>query len=275
MSKKSESAAASGGSWFGFRIVLAFAGSIAVFGALLFLPAGRWDWGAGWLYLGIVMINTAINYAYLHWKNPVLIEYRTRFGKGTKRWDKVWMGVFAPVIIAVYVVAGLDAGRFGWSAMPLFFWAVGILLFLPGTVLMSWSMGVNPFFEKTVRIQSERRHRVIDTGPYRFIRHPGYVGFVGWILSVPLLLGSWWGLPPGGFRGGACRRANRLGGPDTARRVARLPGIRRPNPLSADSKMSGENPGPGLFRIRGRHAAILDMKTLPQRALGPARVTRR
>ena len=57
-------------------------------------------------------------------------------------------------------------------------------------------MGVNPFFEKTVRIQTERKHRVIDTGPYRFVRHPGYLGFFGWSLSAPLLLGSWWAFLP-------------------------------------------------------------------------------
>ncbi len=57
-------------------------------------------------------------------------------------------------------------------------------------------MGVNPFFEKTVRIQTERGHRVIDTGPYRFVRHPGYLGFCGWMLSTPLLLGSWWAFVP-------------------------------------------------------------------------------
>ena len=57
-------------------------------------------------------------------------------------------------------------------------------------------MGVNPFFEKTVRIQTERGHRVIDTGPYAFVRHPGYLGFFGWCLSAPLLLGSWWAFVP-------------------------------------------------------------------------------
>jgi protein-S-isoprenylcysteine O-methyltransferase Ste14 len=57
-------------------------------------------------------------------------------------------------------------------------------------------MGVNPFFEKTVRIQTERGHRVIDTGPYNFVRHPGYLGFFGWNLSAPMLLGSWWAFIP-------------------------------------------------------------------------------
>jgi protein-S-isoprenylcysteine O-methyltransferase Ste14 len=154
------------------------------------------DWFAGWLYLAIMTTNTVINYAYLRRRNPELIEYRTRFGKGTKAWDKVWLGLFTPVFLSLYVVAGLDAGRFGWSAMPLLLWPVGLALFLPGSILFIWSMGVNPFFEKTVRIQTERGHRVIDTGPYRFVRHPGYVGLFGWILSAPLLLGSWWAFLP-------------------------------------------------------------------------------
>ncbi len=80
--------------------------------------------------------------------------------------------------------------------MSPFFWPVGLLLFLPGTLLFAWSMGVNPFFEKTVRIQSDRGHRVIDTGPYAVVRHPGYLGFSGWCLSTPLLLGSWWAFVP-------------------------------------------------------------------------------
>jgi protein-S-isoprenylcysteine O-methyltransferase Ste14 len=178
------------------RIALALAGFLATFVLLLFWPAGRLDWIAGWLYLAILTINGGINYAYVRRRNPELIEHRMRLGKGTKTWDKIWLAVFSPVFAAVYVVAGLDAGRFGWSEMPTWLWPVGLALFLPGTLLFSWSMGVNPFFEKTVRIQTERGHRVIDTGPYRFVRHPGYSGFLGWILSAPLLLGSWWAFLP-------------------------------------------------------------------------------
>lgn len=196
MSKTTESNAELGKPPSGLRIALAFVGFIGGLGALLFLSAGRTNWFAGWLYLAIMTMNTVINYAYLQLRNPELITYRMRLGKGTKTWDKIWMGMFWPVFGSVYVVAGLDAGRFGWSAMPLWLWPVGFALFLPGTILLTWSMGVNPFFEKTVRIQTERGHRVIDTGPYRFIRHPGYTGFLGWILSAPLLLGSWWAFLP-------------------------------------------------------------------------------
>ena len=177
-------------------IALAAAGSLAAFCALLFLPAGRLDWVAGWLYLAVVSASWGIAFAYVRARNPEVIEHRMRIGKGTKTWDKIWLGVFSLVFLSVYVVAGLDAVRHGWSAMPRWMWFVGLDLHLAGTVLFVWPMAENPFFEKTVRIQTERGHRVIDTGPYRFVRHPGYVGFFGWILSVPLMLGSWWaGLP--------------------------------------------------------------------------------
>ena len=196
MSKTGESNPAPGRRPSGLRIVLAFVGSLGLFGALLFLPAGRMDWLHGWLYMALVTANAGITFAYLRRKNPELIEHRMRIGKGTKTWDWIWMGAFATVFGGVYLVAGLDAARFGWSAMPPALWLIGLVLFLPGAVLIAWSMGVNPFFEKTVRIQTERRHRVIDTGPYRFVRHPGYVGFFGWALSAPLLLGSWWAFVP-------------------------------------------------------------------------------
>ena len=178
------------------RVGVAFAGFLGAFGVLLFVPAGRWDWGAGWLYLAIVAANTAVNLVYLQRRNPTLIEHRLRVGEGTKTWDKVWTAAFTPVVMALYVVAGIDAGRFGWSTIPLWLWPVGLALFLSSSMALTWSMGVNPFFEKTVRIQAERRHRVIDTGPYGYVRHPGYVGFVGWLLSTPLLLGSWWAFIP-------------------------------------------------------------------------------
>ena len=178
------------------RVVLSFAGVILGLGALIFVPAGRLDWIAGWLYLAVFTANIFANYFHLLRTNPELIAYRARFGKYTKTWDIVLMAGFTPVFLAIFVIAGLDAGRFGWSMMPIYWWPLGLVLLLLGTVFLSWSMGVNPFFEKTVRIQTERHQRVIDTGPYRVVRHPGYLGFFGWALSAPFLLGSWWSLIP-------------------------------------------------------------------------------
>ena len=178
---------------------IAFIAGIGFFAVLIFWPAGSIDWLDGWLYLGIVTAYFFINIVYLTRVNPELIEYRLKFmgiSEGTKRWDKVWLMLFTPLFLAIYVIAGFDAVRFEWSHMSSWFWLLGLLLFIPGAILYSWSMGVNPFFEKSVRIQTERGHRVIDTGPYRFARHPGYAGFIGWFLSAPLMLSSWWAFLP-------------------------------------------------------------------------------
>jgi protein-S-isoprenylcysteine O-methyltransferase Ste14 len=180
----------------GARVAVAFVAALAFFAALLFWPAGRLDWWAGWLYFGLLLVWVATNYVLLRRFNPELIEHRVRLGPGTKTWDKLWSALFAPVFYGVYVVAGLDAVRFESSEMSLWWWPLGLAAFLPGAALLTWSMVVNPFFERTVRIQLERGHRVVDTGPYAVVRHPGYAGFLSWIASAPLLLGSWWACLP-------------------------------------------------------------------------------
>ena len=178
------------------RLSIVLLASFLLFAAIIFWPAGTLDWLAGWLYFGLVSTSWIITSIYLQRVNPEVIEHRLQLKKGTKPWDKRWAVFFAPTFMAIYLVAGFDAVRFEWSVMPLWLWLPGLAIWLPGNALITWAMGVNPFFEKTVRIQTERGHRVIDTGPYRFVRHPGYLGFFGWILSTPLLLGSWWALLP-------------------------------------------------------------------------------
>jgi protein-S-isoprenylcysteine O-methyltransferase Ste14 len=175
-------------------VALALVAMGVVFAVLLFVPAGRLDWTLGWLYVGLVLGYALASWACLERWNPELIERRMQLGEGTKTWDKVWAVAFAPVLVAVYVVAGLEA-RSG-SHPPGATWLVGLAIFVVGAALLTRSMVVNPFFEKTVRIQTDRGHRVIDTGPYATVRHPGYVGFAGWIVSAPLLLASWWAFVP-------------------------------------------------------------------------------
>ncbi len=174
---------------------MAVAAVVAILAGLLFVLARHLDWTLGWIYVGIVVVTLAINLACLLRWNPELIRRRVGVRKGTKTWDIVWLALFAPVMIAVFVVAVLEA-RDGVSSAPGPAWLLGLVLFVPGWALITWSMAVNPFFEKGVRIQTERGHRVIDTGPYAYVRHPGYVGFAGWILSTPLLLASAWAFAP-------------------------------------------------------------------------------
>jgi protein-S-isoprenylcysteine O-methyltransferase Ste14 len=146
-------------------------------------------WTHGWIYVGIVGATFAINLVCLRLWNPELIRRRMRVSKFSKTWDKVWAVMFGVAMIAIYVVAVMEA-RDRVPSAPGASWLLGLAIFVPGWALAIWSMVVNPFFEKTVRIQTEHGHRVIDTGPYVYMRHPGYVGFAGWMLSTPLLLAS-------------------------------------------------------------------------------------
>ena len=181
------------------RLRTAVITGLGSFTVIVFWPAGTIDWLEGWLYLLLTMAHLLASFLYLRRVNAAVIEHRLRVGTGTKRWDKLWIALFTPCFLSIYVIAGFDAVRFEWSTMPCSLWFPGLALWLTGNTLVTWSMGVNPFFEKTVRIQSERGHRVIDTGPYSFVRHPGYLGFFSWSLSTPLLLGSWWAFLPAGL----------------------------------------------------------------------------
>lgn len=175
-----------------FKVVI----KVLIIGALfvwgLFAIAGRWDWLEGWVYLAVVIAGAILNYVILDRKNPDLLRRRAKFGKDTKGWDKLILTLFGVTSVLVMVTGALDSGRYQWSEMPLVFRFAGLLLYAGGQWLLIRAMTENPFFEKTVRIQSELDHRVIDTGPYALVRHPGYTATImGLILGSPLLLGSW------------------------------------------------------------------------------------
>jgi protein-S-isoprenylcysteine O-methyltransferase Ste14 len=170
---------------------------LVLIAAVLFLSAGRIDWTWGWVYLGISLLFMAVNAAIILRINPEIAEERTRSGE-TKKWDKVVGGLWGLAIyIALPLTAGLDV-RGGWSGGMGIGWHIaGAALLAIGYGFSGWSMAANAFFSTAVRIQSDRGHTVCSSGPYRFIRHPGYVGFILQSVSLPLLLGSWWAMIPG------------------------------------------------------------------------------
>jgi protein-S-isoprenylcysteine O-methyltransferase Ste14 len=98
-------------------------------------------------------------------------------------------------LYVLVVVVGLDI-RFQWSYLGIDFAIAGTVLFIVGSVSIHWAMIVNTHFETTVRIQKDRDQKVITTGPYRIVRHPGYVGAILWAISTPLIIGSLVGLAP-------------------------------------------------------------------------------
>jgi protein-S-isoprenylcysteine O-methyltransferase Ste14 len=131
--------------------------------------------------------------------NPEVIIARSYIHKGTKGWDKVVACFLVPAMVAIFVVAALDDGRFHWFPVPWWVCLIGYALSLIGIAITIWAEAVNKFFEPTVRIQVERGHKVIDTGPYAFVRHPGYVGGSLTFVGIALSLGSLWALIPAGL----------------------------------------------------------------------------
>ena len=152
-------------------------------------------WGGFWWLMAVFGLAHLF---YVGRVNPDILRHRSGFKKGTETWDVIWLLVFFPVFLSIMVVAGFDL-RSNWQLLPQSVRPLGTVLFILGGGLFLRAMGENPFFEKSVRIQSDRDHHVIDSGPYRIVRHPGYVGLVVWILSLPLVLTSARALLPAGL----------------------------------------------------------------------------
>ncbi len=174
---------------------------IALQGGILFLASGKLDWVMAWVYVGVYFVIVGINSLILVPKNPELVAERAEPKENVKNWDKVISGLSGVASLLALVVAGLDI-RFGWS--PIFDLSIqlgGVILLVLGYAVFSWAMVSNAFFSTQVRIQADRGHTVASTGPYRYVRHPGYVGWIVINLATPLLLGSLWALIPGALSG--------------------------------------------------------------------------
>lgn len=159
--------------------------------AIFFVSAGHMPIRA-WIFVGASYVHYSVSTLVQYRLNPELLVARFKIRrKGSKLWDEILMRSSNLVaMIAVPVVAGLDVGRFYWSSLDFSFVFFGLFLFAVSTYLLNWAMVVNPFFEPTVRIQKERGHKAVTSGPYRFVRHPGYLAGLLYILSVPLIIGS-------------------------------------------------------------------------------------
>jgi protein-S-isoprenylcysteine O-methyltransferase Ste14 len=169
------------------------------FGVVIFLAAGTLSWVWGWVLLVLLALVVASHVLVLVPINPELLaERESGLGAaGTKRWDRWLTPVAAGLGMAgVWVVAGLEF-RLSWTnGMPLWAHLVGLVAFILGYALFMWAMAANAFFAEGVRIQTERGHTVATGGPYRVVRHPGYMGAILSFVAEPFLLGSWWALVP-------------------------------------------------------------------------------
>jgi protein-S-isoprenylcysteine O-methyltransferase Ste14 len=171
-------------------------GGLVLLGALLFGSAGRLDWPQGWAFLvlwGIAMVLPEIA---LYRDNPSLLLRRAERREPPRRYERVLRALYLPTIFALPLVAGLDVHRLHCSSLPKLAVQAGVPLILLGAVISAWARIENPHYESTMRIQRDVGHKVVYNGPYRVVRHPGYLASAIQALGAPLVLGSAWSAVP-------------------------------------------------------------------------------
>ncbi len=190
---KSKSIIATGIKRWSIQMIL----SLVLFGTLLFLIAGNWLWIAGWVYLGMNAVTQLLSAVVLIPRQGGMLAERSKTHENTKEWDRI----LAPAItifgtLAVLITAALDA-RFGWSpALPAGWQGLAVAIAFASQMFVLWAMATNSFFSTMVRIQADRGHTVTQSGPYKYVRHPGYAGALLYTVLVPIVLGSWWTFIP-------------------------------------------------------------------------------
>lgn len=173
--------------------------SIVGMAVALFWSAGRIDWWAAWAAIAVWGVwFTEMDIIILRY-NPDLMAERLAPPKGAKVWDRTLLSALRLTQLARCILAGLDQ-RYGWTAgFPLNAQIASIAVCLLSSGFFTWAMASNIFFSQIVRIQTDRGHTVAKNGPYRYVRHPGYLGMILFELGLSILLDSWWALVAGGL----------------------------------------------------------------------------
>ncbi|MBM3122786.1 MAG: isoprenylcysteine carboxylmethyltransferase family protein [Chloroflexi bacterium] len=159
---------------------------------------GKWGWWEAWAYVVVSIVGFVLSRWLAARRHPDLITERARFMEhaDAKQWDRLLAPLVALGSVVILIVAGVDV-RLGWSpAFDLPLRVAGLAVVITGYSLGSYALMENRFFSGMVRIQRERGHRVVSSGPYRWVRHPGYAGAIATYLAIPPLLSSLWAWLP-------------------------------------------------------------------------------
>ena len=169
---------------------------LAGLAAILFIPAGTLNWPGAWIFLLEMSAWTFGMGVWLVKHDPELLAERLKplNQPGQKRWDKILITGAAVLWAAWLAFMPLDAVRFRWSHMPAWVQGLGALGLVVCAYIVYLTFRENTYAAPVVKIQRERGHKVVTTGPYRHVRHPMYAGAACFFLGTPLLLGSWYGL---------------------------------------------------------------------------------
>jgi len=174
---------------------------------ILFLPAWTLKWTEGWVWIGLFLIYATALIVYLLKYDVELLKKRTTYKLPHQKWERYILFGFFVTIGLVWVIPGLDyqfhwskntsSGLMSWTNILWWVELLGIIGVVCALLIMYNVMKHNSFLANTVEIQGKETHKVITSGPYRVIRHPMYAAFIILMLSVPLLLGSYYALIPG------------------------------------------------------------------------------
>lgn len=174
----------------GLRAFIAPVNWILVTGVVFFLSSGKIDYSRAWIYFAVYLCGSLIFSTILLKKSPELLNARGKVQEGTKALDKyLILSYFILAIIVTPLIAGLDV-RYNLYNISFPYLYLAIVLYILSAAFSLWPMLHNPFFEGTVRIQDDRMHKVIKSGPYKIVRHPGYVGMLFGSFPLPLAFGS-------------------------------------------------------------------------------------
>jgi len=169
---------------------------LAFTAVLLFVAAGTVRWGGGWVYLLLTAGCSGVTTWWLFRHDPGLLAERLKslVQRGQNAFDKALILVFFLLYYAWLAFMAMDAARFAWSRVPGWLQVVGVLLSVAGYRVVFLAFKVNTFAAPVIKIQRDRRQKVIDSGPYAVVRHPMYAGALPVFVGTALVLGSWWGL---------------------------------------------------------------------------------
>ncbi|RLF43376.1 MAG: isoprenylcysteine carboxylmethyltransferase family protein [Thermoplasmata archaeon] len=176
---------------YGIRYIVRLYLSLVAMVFVFFLSAGRVNILRAWIFFVILFVSETIDVIILCIKFPDFLNNRGKEKNDVEAFDKVIRPMYN--IIAFYgviMVAGLDIGRFRWSTIDTNFIFPGVMLIGFADALTIWAILNNPYFESVVRIQKDRSQRIVTSGPYKYIRHPGYLGLILTHVGYPLIIGS-------------------------------------------------------------------------------------
>jgi protein-S-isoprenylcysteine O-methyltransferase Ste14 len=176
------------------KLLIGIVIQVAIFGGLLFLPAGSWAWRRAWVFLGVVVVATIASMVGVFPGNEGLLDERFKppIQQGQPLADKIIALLLIAAFLGLIVFIPLDVFRLHLMAKPApAVSCSGLVFFIAGWWIMSLALKANPFAAPVVKYQQERHHRVIDTGVYGVVRHPMYAGAVLLMVGMPLWLESY------------------------------------------------------------------------------------